>query len=406
MQVKAGRFSVGVPKGHARGWGKAYAPVDSDELPFCGVSLADIRVLPKVDLHRHLVGAIRPEVLVRTARKLAVKLNIGENVDDVRAKMVLRTPGVCDYSTFLRKRIWGEFKNILRSELGCANAVYWAVADAHADGLAYVEFRVAPYGIGPSESLTFEQFVAGLRRGVRVAKRDFGSTNVRFILSLGRRAVYERWPSALRSRLFTETAKAASTNPDIIVGLDLSGDEDKYPNRSFIEFANIAKDLNVPLTVHAGETGRPESIWEAVDLLNAARIGHGIAAHKDKALMQKLAESNIPVEVCFTSNYLLGVVAPDSEHPFRALNEAGVCVTVNTDDPILFNETTLSLEYYGLIRANMITISDLPKLLERSAEASFLIGPEKTALIRRVRQSADIAQLPVSLMHNPLKASV
>jgi adenosine deaminase len=79
---------------------------------------------------------------------------------------------------------------------------------------------------------------------------------------------------------------------------------------------------------------------------------------------------------------------------------------VNTDDPILFNETTLSLEYYGLIRANMITISDLPKLLERSAEASFLIGPEKTALIRRVRQSADIAQLPVSLMHNPLKASV
>jgi adenosine deaminase len=385
----------------SRGESVGYTRIAADELPLCGVSLADIRVFPKVDLHRHLVGAIRPEVLVRTARKLNVHLNIGGDVDHVRSKLVLRDPGGCDYSTFLRKRIWGEFKLILCSEMGCADAVYWAIGDAYSDGVAYVEFRVAPYGIGPVESMSVDQFFAGLRRGLQAAKRDFVSTDARFILSLGRRAVQERWPRQMRARYFTATVRAAVENRDIIVGVDLSGDEDKYPNRHFVDFAEIAKAWGVPLTVHAGETGHPESIWEALDLLKADRIGHGIAAHTDSQLMQRLSTENIPVEVCFTSNYLLGVVDPDVEHPFRQLHEAGVKVTVNTDDPVLFDETTSSREYYALIRANQISISDLPMLVERSIDASFLSPEEKATLKARLRESA--AFCDSSSRHSPLE---
>jgi adenosine deaminase len=386
-QVQSERTSEPSSPGNNLG----YSPVFSDELPFGGTSLADIQVLPKVDLHRHLVGAIRPEVLVRTAKRLRVNLTWGYDVDQVRSKLVLREPGDCDYATFLNKRIWGEFKRILRTELGCANAVYWAVADAAVDGVAYVEFRVSPYGIGPDQPMTLNQFLGGLRRGLRAAKRDFPSTVARFIFSIGRKAVEERWPRHHWTKYFKETVKAVVHNRDVIVGLDLSGDENKYPNRDFVEFAELARSSRVPLTVHAGETGNSNAIWEALELLKAQRIGHGIAACNDATLVQKLVVDQTPVEVCFTSNYLLGVVKPDEEHPFGRLYRAGVNVTVNTDDPVLFDETTLSREYYRLIRAGLLSAGELPALVLRSAAASFLPQAEKRLLCSRIEQFAGIA---------------
>lgn len=381
MEPQEARSSLRVPRA-------GYQAASFDELPFCGISMADIRALPKVDLHRHLVGSIRPEVIVRTATRLGIDLSLGLDVDRVRSKLVLREPGEMDYRAFLGRRVWGEFKAILASERGCANALYWAVADAHADGLAYAEFRVAPYGIGPDERMPLQQFLNGLRRGLRAATRDFASMDARIILSVGRRAVEERWPRHMRGELLARTIGAARDNRDIIVGLDISGDEDKYPNRHFADFAELAKAAGVPFTIHAGETGRCESVWEAIDVLQADRIGHGIAAAGDERLMRELAERKIPVEVCVTSNYILGVVDRYAEHPFGQLHRSGVLVTVNTDDPVLFDETTLSREYYSLVQANLITPQDIPRLIMRSVDASFLADGAKDALRLRIRSAA------------------
>ncbi len=367
-----------------------YLPIASSELPFEGISLADFRILPKVDLHRHLVGAVRPEVLLRTARRLGVSLPIGSRVDEVRSKMVLREPGQMGYSTFLARRIWGQFRLILATELGCANLVYWAIADAHADGVIYVEFRISPYGIGPDQPITLNEFLSGLRRGVRAAKRDFPLTTGRFIFSLGRRAL-DRWETGLRGKYFAATVQAAVQNSDLIVGLDIAGDEDRYPNRLFVELAEMARAHGVPLTVHAGETGRPDSMWEAIELLRPQRIGHGIAAAKDTKLIERLVADQTPLEICPTSNYLLGVVDRYEEHPFKKLNDSGVNVTIHTDDPVLFDETSLSREYSSLLQSGLISVNQLPTLLIRSAESSFLRGDERRALIDRVRQFERIA---------------
>jgi adenosine deaminase len=379
------------PAAAARSSVRGYSRVLTDELPFAGVSFADIRALPKIDLHRHLVGAIRPEVLLRTAHARHLTLPLGSDVHQVRSKLVLRDPGSCNYGTFLRKRIWGEFKHILGTERGCANAVFWAVADAHSDGVVYVEFRVSPYGIGPDQPMTLSQFLGGVRRGLEIARQHFPSTIAKLVLSLGRRAVVERWPHELRRTFFAATVKAASDNHDMIVGLDLAGDEDHYPNRHFVEYAELAKGRNIPLTVHAGETGRPESVWEALEELKADRIGHGIAASKDATLMRRLARDRTPLEVCYTSNYILGVVPPFIEHPFAHLNASGVFVTVNTDDPVIFDETTLSREYYSLLRANQLSQDDLMPLVRRSAEASFLRGKERDELLERLRSFPGLA---------------
>ncbi len=359
--------------------------LEAEALPFAGTTLSALTSVPKIDLHRHLVGAIRPEVLVYIANKLGVTIpRFSNDAERIRKASVITNPLPDGYRHFLLKRFWSAFQPIFSSSSGAANAIYWAIADASMDNVAYVEFRVSPYGISPDFQLNLHAFTDALREGIRAGARDFPQTLVKIIFSVGRKSIVEKWPIAEHSRYYDRLITVAKAYPDIVAGFDLSGDEDRYPNERFVEFADRVKKNGFMLTVHAGETDKASAVWEAVELLHADRIGHGIGARHDQDLIERLANSHIPLELCPTSNWLLGVVPDLLDHPCKDFIENKITITINTDDPTLFRATTLSAEFYRLIVAGQINLSDVERISRDSISASFATAREKATLLSKV----------------------
>jgi len=354
-------------------------------LPFAGTTLAALTAVPKIDLHRHLVGSIRPEVLVYIANKLGVTIPTFDNdVDRIRKASVITSPIVDGYKHFLLKRFWSAFQPIFSSSNGTANAMYWAIADASRDNVCYLEFRVSPYGISPGFPLTLYNFTEAIGEGINAGARDFPQTLVKVIFSVGRKSIIEKWPVQEHSRYYDRLITVAKAFPDIIVGFDLSGDEDRFPNSLFKEFAQRVKSNGFKLTVHAGETDSASSVWDAINILQADRIGHGIGARNDPTLVRLLADRGIPLEICPTSNLLLGIVPNLTTYPCKAFMEEHVKVTLNTDDPALFGLTTLSGEFHRLIVAGQMKAEDVEMICRDSISASFANEKDKATLLSKV----------------------
>jgi adenosine deaminase/aminodeoxyfutalosine deaminase len=168
-----------------------------------------------------------------------------------------------------------------------------------------------------------------------------------------------------------------------VVGIGLGGDERRAAPEQFREVYEYAAQHGLRLTVHAGETLGPESIWGALRELKADRIGHGLRAIEDPELVRYLAEKQFPVEVCITSNLLTGCCADVAQHPMRRLFDAGVLVTLNTDDPDMFH-TTLTSEYQIAQQAFGFSQDELRELARNSFRASFLPEEKKPNMMRLV----------------------
>jgi adenosine deaminase len=358
----------------------------ANELPFEDELMVKLKKMPKVDLHRHLVGSIRPEVLVYIADKLGILIPIfGNDSERIRKASVVTTPKQDGYKHFLAKRIWSVFQHIFSTRSGVANAIYWAAIDAGRDGVCYVEFRVSPYGVDRTFPLNLHSFVAALRDGIEAASRDYPQLIVKIIFSIGRRSVFEKWDNSRHRQYYDRLITIAKAFDDVVVGFDISGDEEKYPNKLFIDFAERVKANNFKLTVHAGETGSASSMWEAIKLLQVDRIGHGIGAKANDRLMETLSEKKITLELCPTSNLLLGVVPDLESYPCRDFLARGIEVTINTDDPVLLGPTNLSKEFYRLIGAKQIMINDIERISNFGINASFATEREKAQLTLRVK---------------------
>jgi aminodeoxyfutalosine deaminase len=165
-----------------------------------------------------------------------------------------------------------------------------------------------------------------------------------------------------------------------VVGIGIGGDERHAGPEQFREVYEHAAKHGLRLTVHAGETVGPESIWGALRELKADRIGHGLHAIDDPELVRYLADKQIPVEVCITSNVMTGCCARIEDHPVRKLFDAGVLVTLNTDDPDMFR-TTLSHEYQLAREVFGFSEGELRELARNSFRASFLPEDKKRELL-------------------------
>ncbi|MCA9225980.1 MAG: adenosine deaminase, partial [Planctomycetales bacterium] len=162
------------------------------------------------------------------------------------------------------------------------------------------------------------------------------------------------------------------------IGLGLGGIENGYPADLFVETFQEAKRHGLHVVAHAGETTGPQTIRDAIQKLGAERIGHGIRCLEDAELVMELCEQRIPLEVCPTSNYCLGLVERGQPHPLRRMVDAGLLCTVNSDDPPMFS-TTLNDEY-TLLAEQGFSLAELQQLNLNAVDASFLPGDEKSTL--------------------------
>ena len=321
--------------------------------------------LPLVDLHRHLDGNIKPKTIWQLAQKHGIELP-ANNIDELKLKTQIQGK-TSDLLAFLEKLDVGV--SVLADIDACHTVAYENMRDAHQQNLDYVELRFSPYYMAQAYNLNMADLVEAVADGAAQGARDFG-VEFNLIGILSRTFGAEACMSELQSLL---------VHKDNIRALDLAGDELGYPAPLFLEHFKMARDAGWNITVHAGEADGPESIWNAINLLGATRIGHGVAAIQDDKLMDYMAQNNIAIESCPTSNYQTATVSDLSVHPMPEFVKRGLLVTLNTDDPAV-SDIDIQHEYRVAKEDLKLTDADLRTVQRNGILAAFLSDSEKQAL--------------------------
>jgi adenosine deaminase len=326
--------------------------------------------LPRIDLHRHLDGNVRLETILELGQQHGIALP-GDTVETLRPHV--QVEGVMpDLVSWLGKLQW--MTAVLADVDACRRIARENVLDAKRDGLDYVELRFSPYfqarphGLDPRDVV--EAVVAGVAEG-----RALTGIEVNLIGILSR---------TFGPRACAVELDALLSQREKIVALDLAGDEKNWPAELFAEHFARGRAAGWAITVHAGEAGGAESIWAALRVLGATRIGHGIHAIDDPALMDYLAEHRIGLEVNLTSNVQTATVPSYAEHPMKRFLAHGLLATLNTDDPVV-SGIDWRHEYEVAAPAAGLTPADIRTAQRNSLEVAFLSAAEREELLAAKR---------------------
>jgi len=319
-------------------------------------------------------GSLRLSTLAEIAHEHGVEIET-YNVDELRplVQMVDDEP---DFQTFLAKfTILRKFYNSKESVMRIA---YEAVADSAHDNVKYLELRFNPVAQAHHHGFSFDDVADWVITAVDQAQQDF-DIQVRLIVQIGRHEPQYAWQLA---------ELAVARKNDGIVALDLAGDEEHFSAAQFIDVLRWAKTQGLYITAHAGECKNcsAENIYEAIEIIQADRIGHGVQAMKNPKVLELLKQKQIPLEMCPTSNIQTAAIAGLAHHPMLAYHRMGIPVTINTDDPSISN-ITLTDEYIVAIRGIGITLNDLKTMVLNAAHAAFLPATERAALIAQFKQT-------------------
>jgi len=323
--------------------------------------------MPKVELHVHLEGATDAETVWEMARRNRVTLPAA-TLEDWRSFYRFR-----DFDHFIE--VYELACEVMRTPDDWAFMIERFLETQARQKICYSEafFSVCQH-LG---KFSAEDWLDAFEAGVAAGERRTGS-RVRFIADLTRHAPESRWQAlefALRGK-----------ERGLVIALGLGGKERGHPPEAFADVYAEARTQGLHLVAHAGETDGPASVRGALRALGVERIGHGVRSLEDAALIEELRARRIPLEVSPTSNYCLGVTPRGVPHPIRQLVDAGVLVTLNSDDPPMFG-TDLVGEYH-LLAEQGFTWEELWQLNLNALEASFLDPDEKAHLARAWTQEA------------------
>ncbi|KUL23160.1 adenosine deaminase [Actinoplanes awajinensis] len=307
-----------------------------------------------IDLHRHLEGSLRVSTTLELAHRYGHPLATAEDPEDL---LVAHGPlgGLLPYLDKV-----DAAPSAFRSLDDWRRAAREAVQDAAADGLDYLEVRFSPAFIAQETGLDATAVIDAVADGTRSASRETGLP-VGLIGIVLRDLGPERGDAQMRTLL---------TRRDLLCGVDIAGNEAGVPAAAFAPAFALARDAGLHVTVHAGEAAGPFSVWDAVNHLGAERIGHGIRAVEDPALLDHLAAHRITLEVSLTSNLHTSTAPSYPEHPVRRLLAAGVPVALCTDDPRT-SAITLSGEYQIAAPQAGLSASDLQRIRTDARNAAF-----------------------------------
>ena len=326
------------------------------------MNIEQIRSLPKIELHCHLDGSLSPELVQR------LLANRGEDTTIAELRERLCAPQRCaDLAEYLQR--FDLPNRVLQTREELREAAYDLAKRAALEQVRYLECRFAPT-FSTAEGLSVTEVLASVAEGFAKADTDYGITAG--ILVCGMRGLSEESNlSMLREAM--ELFGAG------VVGCDLAGDEKAFPVSGFAYFFAQARQYGMPFTIHAGEQGSVENVRGSIEF-GARRIGHGIAMLADQELQKLCAGKRIGVELCPTSNLQTQAISDFSWYPFRRYVDAGIPVSVNTDNRTV-SDTDLTAEIARLDRTFALSGEDCRRLYRDSVEVSFASDEVKHKLL-------------------------
>jgi adenosine deaminase len=322
---------------------------------------AFIRRMPKVELHLHLEGSITPRTVLELAQKNQIEIPAND---------------LAGVERLFHYRDFGEFLTVF---MALARAIvsrddFARIAYELGLSLATQNVRYAEVMFSPMQHLLrgipLSDVVGGMADGFARAEAESGIM-LRTVFDYGR-----QYGPALAWYVLEVARESVGKG---VVGFSIGGNEIGHPPQPFAEIYSAARSMGLGVMAHAGEVVGAESVWGAVDALGCTRIGHGIRSVDDPALIAHLIAQGVTLDVCPTSNVLTGAVPSWQAHPMRSLYDAGVALTLNTDDPTFFDTTVID-EYCRAADAFAFNADDLVRLVRNAVDAAFLPPVEKAAL--------------------------
>ena len=337
-----------------------------------------LRTLPKVLLHDHLDGGVRPKTVIELAKEQHYS-KLPTNSPAELAEWFHRGANRGSLPLFLEG--FDHTCGVMQTEEALERVAYETLEDMKKDGVVYIETRFAPV-FHTQKGLDTHKVVMAVLKGLERGKKDFG---VGFGLIL----------CAMRHMDPAVSVEMAELAVDFrnrgVVGFDLAGEEGGYPPKKHVDAFHYIQRENFNITVHAGEAFGKESIWQAIQWCGAHRIGHATRLIEDMrlkegqvlnmgTLAQYVLDKRIPLEICLTSNLHTGAVARIEDHPFAILHRYKFRCTLNTDDRLMSN-ITLTDEYETAANVFGLTFDDLEKITINAMKSTFLPYKDRIAYI-------------------------
>jgi len=320
-----------------------------------------IQQIPKAELHLHIEGTLEPELMMKLAQRNKIEIPYA-SVDEIRSAYEFS-----DLQSFLD--IYYAGAQVLIEEQDFYDLTWAYLERAAADNVRHVEIFFDPQ-THTERGVSFETVLNGVYRALEDGTSNLNITFEVIMCFLRHLSADDAMATLEKALPYKEKIRA--------VGLDSS--EIGHPPSKFVDVFDRARAEGFLTVAHAGEEGPPEYIWEALDLLKVERIDHGVRSLEDSALVERLAKEQIPLTVCPLSNIKLRVFDTLEKHNLKQLLEAGLCVTINSDDPAYFGGY-VGENYLQTQNALHLSADDIRALAKNSFTASFLNDNEKASHI-------------------------
>lgn len=326
------------------------------------------RAIPKAELHIHIEGSLEPELIFQLAQRNGVKFAY-PSVEALRAAYAFT-----DLQSFLD--IYYAGASVLLQPQDFHDMAWAYFLKAKADNVIHTELFFDPQ-THTARGVPMAAVIEGLSGACQKAEAELGISSALILCFLRH----------LSEEDAVATLEAALPYREHFIGVGLDSSELGHPPEKFERVFARCRELGLKVVAHAGEEGPPEYMWQAIDLLKVQRIDHGVAALQDPLLMAELAHTRLPLTVCPLSNLKLCVVNDLRDHGLKTMLDAGLCVTINSDDPAYFGGY-MNANFEQTVAALQLSREDVVQLAKNSFEASFISDQRRAACMAQLRAVA------------------